>query len=236
MVRQPDSSQTLDGIELLQAMTPEARRALAGRCRWQRVMSGQQIVGHLDTTRDVFFVVEGRVRATSYSLSGKEVSYRDIGAGDMVGEFSAIDGAPRSADVIALVDCLVATISADLFWQVLQQHPEVAAATLKSLTGQLRALTERVFEFSALAVNNRIHAELLRLARLQEASDNTAVITPAPTHAELASRISTHREAVTRELNALARAGLVERDGNALRITDVAELSRMVELVLGEQL
>ncbi len=228
--------QTLDGIEVLQAMAPEARQALAGRCRWQRFASGQQIVGHLDTTRDVFFVVEGRVRATSYSLTGREVSYRDVTAGDMVGEFSAIDGAPRSADVIALTDCLFATMSADLFWQVLHQQPEVAAATLKSLTGQLRALTERVFEFSTLAVNNRIHAELLRLARLQDTSENTAVITPAPTHAELASRISTHRDAVTRELNALARAGLIERDGNALHITDVAELSRMVQLVLGEQL
>lgn len=228
--------QTLDGIEVLQAMAPEARQALAGHCRWQRFASGQQIVGHLDTTRDVFFVVEGRVRATSYSLTGREVSYRDVTAGDMVGEFSAIDGAPRSADVIALTDCLFATMSADLFWQVLRQQPEVAAATLKSLTGQLRALTERVFEFSTLAVNNRIHAELLRLSRLQDISENTAVITPAPTHAELASRISTHREAVTRELNALARAGLIERDGNALRITDVAELSRMVQLVLGEQL
>ncbi len=229
-------AQTLDGIKILKAMTRDARRTLADRCRWQRFEPGQQIVGHLDTTRDVFLVVEGRVRATSYSYSGREVSYRDLAAGDMVGEFSAIDGAPRSAAIIVLTDCLVATMTADLYWQVLDQQPDVAAATLKSLTGQLRALTERVFEFSTLAVNNRIHAELLRLARLQIASENTAVIAPAPTHAELASRISTHREAVTRELNALARAGLIERDGNALRVTNISELSRMVELVHGEQL
>ncbi len=154
----------------------------------------------------------------------------------MFGEFSAIDGEPRSADVVALGDCLVATMSDSVFWELLERHPEVVAATLKQLTSQIRALTERVFEFSTLAVNNRIHAELLRLARGHEGNDNTARIEPAPTHAELASRLSTHREAVTRELNALARTGLIERDGNALRITDVAELSRMVELVLGEQL
>ena len=60
--------------------------------------------------------------------------------------------------------------------------------------------------------------------------------TRVPTHTELATRLSTHREAVTRELNTLARAGLIERHGNALRINDVAELSRMVETVLGGQL
>ena len=229
-------AETLDGIEVLRAMAPQARQALAGRCRWHRYGSGQPIVRHLDDTRDVCFVVEGRVRATSYSLAGKEVSYRDIGAGDMFGEFAAIDGEPRSADVVALSDCLVATIPDRVFWALLERHPEVVAATLKQLTSQIRVLTERVFEFSTLAVNNRIHAELLRLARGHEGNDNSARIEPAPTHAELASRISTHREAVTRELNALARTGLVERNGNALRITDVAELSRMVELVLGEQL
>jgi CRP-like cAMP-binding protein len=220
---------------VLQAMPPAARATLARRCRWRRFAAGQRIVGHRDATRDVFCIVEGRVRATSFALSGREVSYRDIAAGGMVGEFSAIDGAPRSADVIALADTLVAAISAELFWQVLREHPEVAGVVLKSLTRQLRTLTERVFEFSTLAVNNRIHAELLRLARLQDAAGNTAVITPAPTHAELASRISTHREAVTRELNALARSGLVTRQGRSLRIADVAGLARMVELVLGEQ-
>ncbi len=229
-------AETLDRIEVLQAMAPQARRALAGRCRWQHYTSGQQIVAHLDTTRDVFFIAEGRVRATSYSLSGKEVTYRNIEAGDMFGEFAAIDGKPRSADVVALSDCFLATMSDAVFWEVLERHAEVAAATLKQLTSQIRALTERVFEFSALAVRNRIHAELLRLARSHESDDNTALVEPAPTHTELATRLSTHREAVTRELNTLARAGLIERHGNALRINDVAELSRMVETVLGGQL
>jgi len=231
-----ESANTLDGIELFQTLTAAKRRAVAQQCHWRRFTAGQHIVGRRDTTRDVFFVVAGRARATSYSLAGKEVSYREIGAGDMFGEFSAIDGEPRSADVVALSDCLVAALSNSVFWQILRDHPEIAAATLKRLTRQIRVLTERVFEFSALAVNNRIHAELLRLARDHMSGDNAAVIRPAPTHAELASRLSTHREAVTRELNELARAGLLERRGGALHISDIARLQRMVESVLGDHL
>jgi CRP-like cAMP-binding protein len=103
----------------------------------------------------------------------------------------------------------------------------VLFAILRHLTTQVRALTERVFEFSTLAVRNRVHAELLRLAR--DHGGNDAVICPAPTHTEIASRISTHREAVTRELNRLEDLGLIVREGRSLRVADLERLQAMVE-------
>ncbi len=226
--------ETLGGIELFENLPPRDLKALARRCRWHRYTAGQQIVGHKDETRDVFFIVTGQVRAIIYSLSGKEVTFRDISAGDMFGEFSAIDGQPRSANVVALTDSLTASMSADEFWDVLRGYPMVAEAALKRLTSQLRVLSERVFEFSTLTVKNRIHAELLRLARDHMSGANTAAISPAPTHADIASRVSTHREAVTRELNDLARAGLIERRRGMLIIRDIDHLIRMVEEVLGQ--
>ena len=191
------------------------------------------IVGYLDESRQVFFLAEGTARAIIYSLSGKEVSFRDVQAGEMFGEFAAIDGEPRSASVEALKPCLIAAMTAELFWEVLRDHSGVAEATLRRLTNQIRALTERVLEFSTLAVKHRIHAELLRMARDHLGEDDTAVVAPAPTHHEIASRISTHREAVTRELNHLARIGVVERRDHRLIIRDISRLGRMVEAVGG---
>ena len=144
------------------------------------------------------------------------------------------DGQPRSADVVANRDSLIASMSANVFWEVLADHPIVAATILKQLTKQIRDLTERVFEFSTLAVRNRIQAELLRLAREHAGDKDSAVISPALTHAEFASRVSTHREAVTRELNNLARAGLIEQHGRVLIIRNIGQLARLVEEVLGE--
>jgi len=83
-------------------------------------------------------------------------------------------------------------------------------------------------------VKNRIHVELLRLACDHMRDERTAVISPAPTHADIASRVSTHREAVTRELNHLAQSGLVERRSRTLIIHDVPRLTHMVQEVLGE--
>jgi hypothetical protein len=57
---------------------------------------------------------------------------------------------------------------------------------------------------------------------------------PCPTHTEIAARVSTHREAVTRELTRLARIGLIEREKNALVVTDLERLAEMVHAASGE--
>ena len=93
---------------------------------------------------------------------------------------------------------------------------------IKNLDGtfrrEIRELTTRVFEFSTLAVRYRIQAEILRLAELSACTGKVAHIVPAPTHAEIASRTSTHREAVTRELNRLAQMGILEQQNRELWI------------------
>jgi len=222
----------LEGIEIFAGLTPAELDALAKRCVWREFAPKQQIVGHQDESHQVFFLVRGKARAVIRSLSGREVTFRDIPAGEMFGEFAAIDGGPRSATVEALQRCLAASMSPELFWDVLLTHPKAAAAMLKRLTRQIRALSERVFEFSTLAVRNRIHAELVRLGSECVQPDGSARLSPPPTHAEIASRISTHREAVTRELNELAQAGLIERRRGALVIRDLARLRRMVDRVI----
>jgi len=92
------------------------------------------------------------------------------------------------------------------------------------LTKQVRRLTSRVVEFSTLAVRNRVQAELLRLAGALPPGANAAMLSPAPTHAEIASRISTHREAVTRELSWLEERGIIAKEGRTLRLKDLGKL------------
>ena len=228
------AEETLAGIGILKHLPRRDLEALAGRCQWRRYGPDQQIVGHQDETNDAFFIVVGEIRVTIHSLSGKTVTFRDIGAGNLFGELAAIDGKPRAADVVALCETLIAAMPADVFLDLLRNDPEVSASISRQLAGLVRSLTERVFEFSTLAVKNRIHAELLRLGRDHMEGENTAVISPVPTHAEIAARVSTQREVVTRELNALDRAGMIERRGGTLIIPDFARLARTVEEVLGE--
>ena len=102
-------------------------------------------------------------------------------------------------------------------------------ATLRHVSAEVRRLSERVFEYSTLVVQNRVHAELISLAGETGKTAGEAVLSPAPSLADIASRISTHREAVSRELSRLISVGLLRREHGSLKITDVAKLAQLVE-------
>jgi CRP-like cAMP-binding protein len=225
--------ETLDGIEILGGLTSEARRALAGRCTWRDFKPRQQIVGHQEDSRTVFFLAVGKAHATIFSENGKQVTFRDINAGEMFGEFAAIDGKPRSATVEAATRCTVAAMSPELFWEMLRAEPAVMAAVLKRLTSQVRALSEKVFESATLPVRKRIQAELLRLAEPSVTDVGNAVLFPAPTDADIASRVATTRETVNRELSEMIESGVIEKRGRTLVIPNVERLRRLVAEVAG---
>lgn len=222
------SGHSLANVEIFEGLSAALRDDVAAQCQWRRFSPNEQIVRYKDRTRDVYFIVSGEVRATIYSASGKEVTFRDLHSGDIFGELSAIDAEPRTAYVVALTETVVASLTAEAFWEVLLKHPSVASATFKRLTRLIRLLCDRVVEFSTLPVRTRLHVELLRMAHQNMKSSNAAVISPVPTHAEIANRLSSVREAVSRELAQLAHSGLIERRGNTLLINDVERLHRLV--------
>lgn len=224
-----DSKPRLSGIGVLTELSREELLSIERRCRWRRCARGQLVIDHLGADRDVYFLVDGTVRATVYAQSGRQITFADIEAGGCFGDLSAIDGRPRSASVVALTDVDLASMSPQLFWAVIQEQPSFAKAMLKHLAGIVRRLDDRVVEFSTLGVRNRIYAELLRLAKAGLASQGSVVISPAPRHADIASCVSTNREAVTRELNQLGREGLLAKLPGRWVIQDVQRLARMVD-------
>src|SRR5207245_10587634 len=131
--------------------------------------------------------------------------------------------------VFALGSRLDAPMPAMVFRRLRSEQPAVAERLLRRLASLVRRLSDRVFDLSTLGVQNRIHAELLRLARQAGVIGNAARINPAPKHADVASQVSTYREQVTRELSMLVKAGLVGKDGRALLVRDFKRLERMVE-------
>ncbi|HCV20336.1 MAG TPA: hypothetical protein DF863_02570 [Gammaproteobacteria bacterium] len=222
------SYQSLCDIRILASLTEQEFTQLAGTCAWHRHRPGQEIVVQDTPCDEVYFICSGRVSAKTYSTTGKEVTYAELHAGDHFGELSALDGQPRVSFVVTLEESLLSSLSAEAFNAFLEAHPGVMRALLTDLAGRVRALDEKIFEFSTLSSRNRIHAELLRLADPQRHEDGSAEIAPPPTHADLASRTNTTRESVTRELNRLKKAGLLEADRSHYKILNVAALADLV--------
>jgi CRP-like cAMP-binding protein len=233
MAQEPDSG-TLAGIALLKDLSPSQRQQIEKTCRWRRFAADEQIIDHESDSSDLCFVVEGRVRVVNFSASGREITLDDIDAGEYFGELAAIDGRPRSANVMSLKSTLIATLPRAQFRELVETYPKLGFQIMERLASMVRHSTERIMNLSTLAANNRVLAELLREARANMDGPNEASISPIPVHGELASRISTTRETVARVLGDLSRQGVVVRTKNALVVKDVARLARMAETARGE--
>ncbi len=225
---------TLENIQLLSELDEEEVAVVEKNCRWKTYGVNEQIIDQHSDSRDIFFVVDGHVRVVNYSLSGREITFDDLDPGAHFGELAAIDGLPRSASVMALDEARVASLPAEQFHQVVLEHPAIALKLMKHLAHLVRTSTTRIMDLSTLGANNRIHADLLRLARKVTEDDMTAVIKPIPVHSDVASRVSTTRETVARVMNDLARKDVVERQKDALLVKDLERLEDMVEDVRGD--
>ncbi len=218
----------LRGVRLLEGLDTPALENLALGLEWRRWKAGQQVITRNATDRDVYLVIAGRVQVVAFSASGRQITYREMGAGEHFGELAAIDGRHRSADVIALEDTLLAIMSPECFRGLLERHEPLRERMLQGLVAFVREMTDRVFELSTLGVRNRVHAEVLRLARRAGVAGNAARITPAPRHGDIAGHISTYREQVTRELSILTTQGVLAREGDSLVVLDVLRLENLV--------
>lgn len=223
------SSDALKSIAFFRTLDEEAFAGIAPHCTIREYAAQELIIGHTDETFDVMFLLQGLARVSIYSTDGQRVSFRDLASGTIFGELAAIDGQPRSASVECIEPCIAAVMRRPQFLAAIATQPQFAMAVLKHLTGQVRILTTRVFEFSTMAVRQRLRVELLRMAEKAATAKGQATLSPAPTHAEIASRISTHREAVTREFAWLESEGIIIKEGRALKIPGLDRLRRLVE-------
>ncbi|MGI9319689.1 MAG: Crp/Fnr family transcriptional regulator [bacterium] len=214
---------------LLNSLSTDERNTILKQCVRRRFSRESQVVRQLDQDSNIYFVESGVLGVAQFSVSGKEVSYNQLYSGDNFGEISAIDGRPRSASVTALTDSEVTVMPFDVFQSLFSSGGAPSIALMKQLTSMVRRLSERVYEFSTLSVSNRIHAELLRLAREHIDLDGVARISSPPTHAQLASRVSCNREAVRREMKKLEKLGLVTKSDKRWIIPDIDALQRMVD-------
>lgn len=214
----------------LDDISPEDQRAVLARARIVKARKGQMVLGMGESSREVFVVLEGCLQALLYAANGREISLRDLAAGQLFGELAAIDGEARSASIVAVTDARLLAIPQDLFGSVVSGSPQAADWMIRRLTAQVRSLTNRVFETSALHVQARLHCELLRLARTRGTRDG--VVDPAPTHADLANRIGSHREAVTRELGALVSQGILKISRRRLQFLDLERLEDALRATL----
>jgi CRP-like cAMP-binding protein len=160
---------------------------------------------------DFFFnIVEGRVKVTILGDDGREVILSVLGPGDFFGEMALLDNEPRSATAIAIEDTELLCLHRNDFQSVLSDNRTITAALIKVLTARLRRANHQISTLALLDVYGRVARVIVDMAREEgrRLKDGRIAFRRA-THQEIANRIGTTRETVTRMLKDLERQGLI---------------------------
>lgn len=211
----------------LAALPPDARTELLTRGAPRRYRTGMILFRESEQSDHVVVLREGRVKVSSYTPDGGEVVLALRGPGDVLGEFSVLDGRPRSATVTAIEPTVGLVIPGPEFSRYLEEQPVVAAVLLRGVLTQLRDSDRKRIEFGALDASGRVASRLLELAaRFGEPGERGLEVSLPLTQEELAAWIGSSREAVAKALRALRDQGAIETGRKHVTILDVEALRR----------
>ncbi len=172
---------------------------------------GEVLLHHGDTSGHCYAIRDGEVLVTATSSQGATVVLGRRGAGTVIGEMAALDGAPRSATVRARTQVAAVVLTADQFEALIREQPDLAVDQIRRLSRQLRDLTER---FS-------VRGEELRMRVLQLLETNAEMFGDPvfrSTREELAGWVGATREAVIRALKELVDDGVVAMRRGAVEL------------------
>ena len=183
----------------------------------------QVFVMEQDWGESLFVLLTGMAKVRSYTADGEEVVMSLLGAGEVFGEMAALDGSPRSADVVALTPVRVAKLRAEPFTAMLKQEPGLALALARLEATRLRDLNQR-FAIGASDATTRLLAALAYLARKSSAANAVQAVIPPLAQRELAVLAGLARETASRTLSKLRSRGTVVDEGDGLRLADLQPL------------
>jgi CRP-like cAMP-binding protein len=213
------------GAVFLDRLSASDRRDLLAVGRHIRLRPGTTGLIEGQVSGQVLLLLEGHVRACSTSSDGRETLLAVRRPGDLVGEFSALDGRPHSATVSAFETVEALAIPASSFRAFLKGHPDAALAVLELIIDRLRDADRKRVEFGTMDATSRVAARLVELA--EENGETTAgavEIDLALSQEELASWAGASREAVSRALRLFRERGWISTRRRAITVLDLGAL------------
>jgi CRP/FNR family transcriptional regulator, cyclic AMP receptor protein len=158
----------------------------------------------------LFMIVSGRVKVSILGDDTREVILSVLGAGDFFGEMALLDDEPRSASAIAVEDCELLTLQRADVQRLMTSNPSMTLALVRVLTARLRRANHQISTLALLDVYGRVARVIIDMARDEGRRLRDGRISfRRATHQEIARRIGTTRETVTRMLKDLERQGMI---------------------------
>lgn len=138
----------LGEVELFSSLSRKSLEALAGICTERSFAKDEILVKQNEPGIGLFIIVSGKVKVIKETVRGKQFEMAIQGPGDFIGEMTVLDGAPRSASVVAIedTDCLMLTS-----WEFnaeMKAHPEIALGVLPVIVKRFRDTNKKLIEMT----------------------------------------------------------------------------------------
>jgi CRP-like cAMP-binding protein len=213
----------LEHIPLFASLSPSEIDALAARAVEKRFAPGQILFGEGEPCAGLYLLGKGSVKIFKTSSAGREVMLAIESGPSSVAEVPVFDGGAYPATVSAVDEVEAFLITKPDFQAVCHQHPDVPLKVLAVVGARLRTLVRVVESVTFGSVRQRLARALLEFG--QHADSFSLPVT----HEELAFRLGTVREVVSRNLSRFQAEGLIEIRKRELRLLDRPGLEREAE-------
>jgi CRP/FNR family transcriptional regulator, cyclic AMP receptor protein len=181
-------------------------RDIAARGQLRKFQKNAVIIQEGDAGDSLYIILSGKVKVYASDDNGREVVIEIFGPGEYVGEM-VLDGGARSASVMTLEPSLFSALTREELRRHIAQHPDFAIYLISRLIKRTRNATNNIKTLALMDVYGRVARFLLSLAVEQ---DGKLLVPEKFTHQEIAERVGSSREMITRILRDLARGGYIE--------------------------
>jgi CRP/FNR family cyclic AMP-dependent transcriptional regulator len=197
--------------------------------------AGSVILREGDPGDTCYVMRSGQARITREHPDGRAITLTNVGPGEIFGELAMFGGEVRSATVETIVDVEAVAILADDLKRLLRRHPEISVKLLVALAGKLREADERISRQSFQKVSSRVAGVLVSLIEAgggitvaDSPGEPSAETVVHSTQADLAQLAGSSREATSRFLASLQRAGVVTCRRGRVVVHDPPALRRYI--------
>ncbi|MGE5115877.1 MAG: Crp/Fnr family transcriptional regulator [Betaproteobacteria bacterium] len=179
--------------------------AIAARGGTRQFPAHAILINEGDATDSLYIVLTGRVKVYGSGESGRGVVFGEMGPGEYFGELS-LDGAPRSASVMTTEPTTCSVVSGAQLREFIAQHPDLAIHLTGKLIHTVRRLTEQVKSLALRDVYGRVVGVL---SELSEPDGDRRIVHHRLTQQDIADRVGSSREMVSRIFKDLTIGGYV---------------------------
>jgi CRP-like cAMP-binding protein len=225
-----DKREALAGHFLFSRLEADQLDQLLTLGRERRYGNGQRIFSKGEPGGSMVLVLQGLVRVSTCSNDGKELILSFIPTGGCLGEVALLDGKGRTADAVAIGDCVLFIITRADFIAFLERHPRVAIALLNVLGERLRHADEFVENLAFLNLPARLSRLLLKLAASYgKAAAGGLRIDFKLSQQDLGNLVATSRESVNKQLRGWQEEGMLDHAHGYITILQPEQLKKIAE-------